>query len=85
MLVFETLGWLVRHIKSNHAVLAEAAHAITPPGLGQAWALPNSSERVRHRVVLVEARIVPPLVVSPGILTGRQNPVQLKLVSMSPV
>jgi len=33
--MFKTKGWLARHMKSNYAAIAEAAHAIaTSPGYG---------------------------------------------------
>ena len=75
--VFKTSGWLARHMKSNHAVLAEAAHAIAPPAQVEAIVAPesppNSSERGRRRV----SGEVPLLVVGPGVIPGRRNPVQL--------
>jgi len=78
--VFKTTGRLVRHIKSIHTVLAEAAHAIAPPVQVEALVapqlLPNSSERVRQ-LVSGEVRPGPLLVVGPGVIRGRLNPVQL--------
>jgi len=67
-------------MKSNHAVLAKAAHAIAPSAQVEAIVtpelLPNSSERV-WQLVLGEVRRCPLLVVGPGVMPGRWNPVQL--------
>jgi len=67
-------------MKSNHAVLAEAAHGIAPPAQVEAIVAPelllNSSERGRQ-LVSGEVRRGPLLVVGPSVIPGRRNPVQL--------
>jgi hypothetical protein len=82
--VLKTPGWLSRHIKSNHAVPADAANSDLPPaqmvGAAEPELPPQPSPTPRgRRMACVDSGDGqgPVLVVGPGLRPWNRNPVPL--------